>query len=215
MPPSGACCATAKPVPLAPKVLETLLVLIDNRDRVLTKDELLKRFGVTRLSKREGSPGTSPSCGRLWGRSPTTINTSSPCPRADISSSQRCGRRSQEPGRPTVRCSPDRSRKAGDANGRSGLAGWFWADWRSQCCHPRCTCCARHRSPVRAHRFVALAVLPLDNLSGDPSQEYFADGMTEALIGNLARIRALRVVSRTSVMRFKSRHRLSRKIARR
>jgi TolB-like protein/Flp pilus assembly protein TadD len=49
----------------------------------------------------------------------------------------------------------------------------------------------------------AIAVLPLDNLSGDPSQDYFVDGMTEALIGNLARVRALRVVSRTSVMRFK------------
>jgi TolB-like protein/DNA-binding winged helix-turn-helix (wHTH) protein len=49
----------------------------------------------------------------------------------------------------------------------------------------------------------AIAVLPLDNLSDDLSQEYFVDGMTEALISNLARIRALRVVSRTSVMRFK------------
>ena len=59
--------------------------------------------------------------------------------------------------------------------------------------------------PVRATKpeITSLAVLPLDNLSGDPTQEYFADGMTEALIGNLARIRALRVVSRTSVMRFK------------
>ena len=49
----------------------------------------------------------------------------------------------------------------------------------------------------------SLAVLPLENLSGDPTQDYFADGMTESLIANLARIRALRVVSRTSVMRFK------------
>ena len=49
----------------------------------------------------------------------------------------------------------------------------------------------------------SVAVLPLANLSGDPAQEYFADGMTEALISNLARIRALRVISRTSVMRFK------------
>src|SRR5687767_9775313 len=49
----------------------------------------------------------------------------------------------------------------------------------------------------------AIAVLPLENLSDDPYQQYFVDGMTEALIGNLARIRALRVVSRTSVMRFK------------
>ncbi len=48
-----------------------------------------------------------------------------------------------------------------------------------------------------------LAVLPLANLSGNPDEDYFADGMTEALISNLARIRALRVVSRTSVMRFK------------
>jgi serine/threonine protein kinase/Tfp pilus assembly protein PilF len=49
----------------------------------------------------------------------------------------------------------------------------------------------------------SLAVLPLVNMSGDPEQEYFADGMTEALISNLTQVRALRVTSRTSVMRFK------------
>jgi TolB-like protein/Tfp pilus assembly protein PilF len=50
----------------------------------------------------------------------------------------------------------------------------------------------------------SLAVLPLKNLSGDPAQDYFADGMTDALIGRLARIHDLRVISRTSVMRFKN-----------
>jgi TolB-like protein len=50
----------------------------------------------------------------------------------------------------------------------------------------------------------SLAVLPLANLSRDPEQEYFADGMTEALITDLSRIGSLRVVSRTSVMHYKS-----------
>ncbi len=49
-------------------------------------------------------------------------------------------------------------------------------------------------------RIESLAVLPLANLSGDASQDYFADGMTEALITDLAQISALRVISRTSVM---------------
>src|SRR3989475_8766106 len=52
-------------------------------------------------------------------------------------------------------------------------------------------------------RIASLAVLPLANLSGDPTQEYFSDGMTEALITNLAKISALRVISRTSVMQYK------------
>jgi TolB-like protein/Flp pilus assembly protein TadD len=49
----------------------------------------------------------------------------------------------------------------------------------------------------------SIAVLPLDNISGDPGQEYFADGMTDALITSLAKIGALKVVSRASVMRYK------------
>ncbi len=52
-------------------------------------------------------------------------------------------------------------------------------------------------SPIRA-----IAVLPLDNLSHDPEQEYFADGMTEELITNLGKISALRVISRNSVMQY-------------
>jgi TolB-like protein/DNA-binding winged helix-turn-helix (wHTH) protein/Tfp pilus assembly protein PilF len=49
----------------------------------------------------------------------------------------------------------------------------------------------------------SIAVLPLDNLSGDPSEEFFADGMTDQLITDLAKVGSLRVISRTSVMRYK------------
>ena len=53
--------------------------------------------------------------------------------------------------------------------------------------------------PIRS-----IAVLPLANLSGDPSEEFFADGMTDQLITDLAKIGSLRVISRTSVLQYKS-----------
>jgi TolB-like protein/DNA-binding winged helix-turn-helix (wHTH) protein len=57
-----------------------------------------------------------------------------------------------------------------------------------------------HASPPHVG---SLAVLPLANLSGDPEQDFFADGMTEALITDLGKISALRVISRTSVVQYK------------
>ena len=76
----------------------------------------------------------------------------------------------------------------------SGIALWGWRQ-------------SRNRPPIPTVPAVrSLAVLPLQNLSGDPSQEYLADGMTEELIGKLSMIHGLRVISRTSVMRFKDTH---------
>jgi TolB-like protein/DNA-binding winged helix-turn-helix (wHTH) protein/Tfp pilus assembly protein PilF len=59
---------------------------------------------------------------------------------------------------------------------------------------------SRGSAPIRIR---SLAVLPLDNLSGDAAQNYFADGMTDELITDLAQISALRVISRTSVMAYR------------
>ena len=68
---------------------------------------------------------------------------------------------------------------------------------------------AAHESPTAN----AVAVLPFLNLSADPENEYFADGITEDIIAQLSKIRALKVISRASVMRYKSRDQSLREIA--
>src|SRR5262245_3710813 len=77
---------------------------------------------------------------------------------------------------------------------------------------------ARWRSAVSSSETVSIgqervirsiAVLPLDNFSGDPGQDYFADGMTDELTSDLATVSRLRVISRGSAMRFKGEHRPS------
>src|ERR1700733_3774605 len=59
------------------------------------------------------------------------------------------------------------------------------------------------RPTSAASRLNSIAVLPLANLSGDPSEEFFSDGMTDQLITDLAKVGSLRVISRTSVMQYK------------
>ena len=61
----------------------------------------------------------------------------------------------------------------------------------------------RSTSTTRLPSIRSLAVLPLENLSGDAAQDYFADGMTDELITHLAQIRDLRVISRSSMMTYK------------
>ena len=70
---------------------------------------------------------------------------------------------------------------------------------------------SRNEAP---HRIRSIAVLPLESLSSDPSQDYFTDGMTDELITVLAQISALRVISRTSVMTYKRVRKLLPEIAR-
>jgi TolB-like protein/DNA-binding winged helix-turn-helix (wHTH) protein/Flp pilus assembly protein TadD len=59
------------------------------------------------------------------------------------------------------------------------------------------------RAPSQASHIESIAVLPLQNLSHDPEQEYFADGLTDALITDLGQVAPLRVISRTSVIQYK------------
>jgi TolB-like protein/DNA-binding winged helix-turn-helix (wHTH) protein len=70
------------------------------------------------------------------------------------------------------------------------------------------------RGHTRRQPITSIAVLPLDNLSGDPSQNYLADGMTDELTTMLAKDSSLRIISRTSVMQYKGAHRPLPEIAR-
>ena len=71
----------------------------------------------------------------------------------------------------------------------AGLVAWWWS--------------AETSTELVGGGIQSIAVLPLENLSGSPDQEYFADGMTETLIGELAQLGSIRVISRTSVMQYK------------
>jgi TolB-like protein/DNA-binding winged helix-turn-helix (wHTH) protein/Tfp pilus assembly protein PilF len=82
----------------------------------------------------------------------------------------------------------------------SGLAVHFVRGWESGKINP-------------AHN-MSLMVLPLENLSGDPQQDYFADGMTDELTANLAKIRSVRVISRSTAMAYKHTHKPLSEIAR-
>jgi TolB-like protein/DNA-binding winged helix-turn-helix (wHTH) protein/Tfp pilus assembly protein PilF len=80
---------------------------------------------------------------------------------------------------------------------------WAWQRWQ-----------VRTSALQASPHITSLAVLPLENLSGDPSQEYFADGMTDELITDLASISSLRVISRTSTVHYKGTRKTIPEIAR-
>jgi TolB-like protein/DNA-binding winged helix-turn-helix (wHTH) protein/Tfp pilus assembly protein PilF len=90
-----------------------------------------------------------------------------------------------------------------------GLAAFIAAAFAFDLAAIRSRVFGRSVPPIRS-----IAVLPLQNLSGDATQEYFVDGMTDALITELAQFSSLRVISRTSAMHYKGSHQALPEIAR-
>ncbi len=190
--------ADGAPVPLEPKALRLLLYLIENRGRLVRKQEILdavwseaavtesaltRSVGLLRKALDDDSREprfieTVPTAGYRFiahvdiTPEPTTIQSPTlpaPSPRPQSS--------------PTPRSHLRLVVTLGGCLILLASAIWLIAT-------------RIHAAPA----IHSLAVLPLQNLSGDPGQEYFADGMTDELITELARIPNLRVVSRTSVM---------------
>jgi TolB-like protein/DNA-binding winged helix-turn-helix (wHTH) protein len=198
------------PLAIEPKTLRLLLYLLQNPGRLVRKQELLdavwqdaavsensltRSIGLLRrtLDDRSREPRfieTVPTVGYRFIAAVETSPASAALPEAQVPSPEPLPQTDMEPSShpgPLAQRPPARSLRilAILGFGVLLLASIAWIAF----------------SHLHADRAIhSLAVLPLENLSGDPAQEYFADGMTDELITELARIPNLRVVSRTSVM---------------
>jgi len=195
-----------KPVALAPKVTETLLFLLQNAGHLVDKEDLMRRVWPDAFVE-EGSLNknifllrkvlgqwdggrqyieTIPRRGYRFVANVSQVEADkSPCmPRSPVGAKQAT---------PASRIHWLRRQKVGHIVLLVGLTAGLGILWHH----------GRHRVASNLSSIRSLAVLPLENLSGDPSQNYFADGMTDELITNLGQIRWLRVISRTSVMQYR------------
>jgi TolB-like protein/DNA-binding winged helix-turn-helix (wHTH) protein/Tfp pilus assembly protein PilF len=195
-----------QPIPLRPKVFDMLVVLIENRGHLVDKEQLMslvwpeqfveegninKNVSMLRRALGEGDNGqqfieTVPKRGYRFIGDVRTVKTDKAPASQSIPAQARRFNRYWIP----VLVVP--------ALLVAGIAYLLIYERRVS------------RTPA----ITSIVVLPLQNLSGDPAQEYFADGMTDALIGDLAQLGALRVISRTSAMHYKGTNKSLPEIAR-
>jgi TolB-like protein/DNA-binding winged helix-turn-helix (wHTH) protein/tetratricopeptide (TPR) repeat protein len=210
-------------VPLEPKVFETLLALVEAAGRALTKEQLLSRVwpdafveegSLTRnistlrkvLSSDDNPQGYIDTLSRRGYRFRPVVERISATP-APPPSAAPAAPAAPEPALAPAVTEPDAPRRPGPHG--PGERGWPRFRWLAIAAGTVAALLvvgaagAWWRDGGDVTPITSIAVLPLQNLSGDPSQEFFSDGMTEALISRLAQVGGLRVTSRTSVMRFK------------
>jgi TolB-like protein/DNA-binding winged helix-turn-helix (wHTH) protein/Flp pilus assembly protein TadD len=200
-----------KPVSVTPKAFETLLALVENSGHVVKKDDLMRRVwpdsfveevnlaqnvsAIRRVLDTNGEQyiETVPKLGyrlivmaRVIEAAEGLVETNRP---SRLEKAEKIA--------VAVFSQQNKSRRVAAIAiasvavlAAAGLSLWMLT---------------RTTAPIPV-RISSLAVLPLENLSQDPEQEYFADGMTDELITSLAKIRSLRVISRNSVMPYKGKH---------
>ncbi|TLZ60840.1 MAG: tetratricopeptide repeat protein [Gammaproteobacteria bacterium] len=196
-----------KVVPLPPKVFDTLVLLVENQGRLIQKEELLKALwpdtvveevalahNVSQLRKALGDPAEDPKFietvpKRGYRFIAAVRELGEPAPRAASPASSGVAPSAVQHAqwsRPTILAT-----LAAVLVLVAGVAVYVYLPRTGQ---------RAAGVPPAIH---SLAVLPLENLSGDKEQEYFADGMTDEVITELGKVGALRVISRTSVMQYK------------
>ena len=190
-----------QPVPLTPKLFDVLLVLVENSGNLVSKEELLERVWKESFVEEGNLNRHVSNLRRALGESSTNPRFIETVPKRGFRF---------EAGVKAV----------GGGPGDEIIAARFPKLWASLGVLGTALIVTAlvyflvvDDIPISAD-VRSLAVLPLDNLSGDPNQDYFSDGMTEALISKLGMIAGLRVISRTSVMQYKAARRPLPEIAR-
>ena len=184
-------------VSLGPKVFATLLVLAESGGRVMEKDELLTKIWPDSFVEEGSLARVVSTLRKALGENPDSQEYIQTIPKRGYRFVPEI-RTPPEPvpkGAIGVPVSPSYSLSRGARLGTillmltlSGGAVVLLRTWNA---------------PVRQPQIHSIAVLPLHNLSKVPEQDYFSDGITDALITSLAQIRGLKVISQTSVMRYK------------
>jgi len=194
-------------VPLAPKVFDTLVLLVENQGRLIQKEEFLKALWPNSVVEEQALAHNISQLRKVLRDPPETPKFIETVPKRGyrfIASVRASGEPPAFPAPPAPSGAVPSAMQPLRRPRRAVLAVLapvlvLAAGATVYVSFPR-------TGPETAGVLPAihsLAVLPLENLSGDTEQEYFADGMTDALITDLAQIGSLRVISRTSAIQYK------------
>ncbi len=214
-----------QPVPLTPKCFDLLVVLVENTGHLIEKDQLLKRIWPDSFVEEANLSVNMSALRRALGEGPNEHQYVETVPRRGYrfvaGVTERWDDGIQSPARESTEEADDKQSVADNARQTStpsqaaasgpGLLFQPWALALIGLLSVSALLLVLNVSGLRDRllgkvnpvSIQSLAVLPLENLSNDTSQDYFGDGMTEALITDLAKIGAVRVMSRSSVMKYK------------
>jgi len=195
-------------VPLAPKVFDTLVVLLENAGRLLPKDELMEKLWPNTFVEEVSLAQNISQLRKALGEGAEGVPL--------IQTVAKRGYRFAVPVQIVTDNQPTAVQIVGDerrlpietGNRATPSAGFRWKLGLGIAAVALVALLGFLSFPRRSGKAAtpairSIAVLPLANLSTDPGEDFFADGVTDDLITELARIRALRVISRTSVMQYK------------
>lgn len=194
-------------VPLGPKVFDTLVLLVQNQGRLIQKEEFLKALWPTSVVEEQALAHNISQLRKVLrdpSEDPKFIETVPKRGYRFIASVRVAGQPPAFPVSPAPSGAVPSAMQPLRWPRRAVLAAL--AAVLALAAGTSVYVYLRRTSPESTGVVPAihsLAVLPLENLSGDKEQDYFADGMTDALITDLAQVGSLRVISRTSAMRFK------------